>query len=238
MCTDFYDTFGLKIHHMEFSTRPEKSVGSDAMWETAQRLMREVMAEDEIEDIVNEGDGAFYGPKFDFHLEDSMGRTWQCGTIQLDFAQPENFELEYINEKGEKVRPIMIHRVLYGSIERFLGILIENYAGVLPLWLSPEPVRLIPIADRHVEYAEKVSGMLNKEGVDATVDSRGETMQSRIRDAEMQKIPYVLVVGDKETDSETVSVRPHGKKDTGMVEVNEFITLTKKEIRTKEHAKK
>lgn len=238
LCRDFYDTFGMKVHHMEFSTRPEKSVGSDAMWENAQRIMREVMAEDDIEDIVNEGDGAFYGPKFDFHLEDSMGRTWQCGTIQLDFAQPENFELEYINEKGEKVRPIMIHRVLYGSIERFLGILIENYAGVLPLWLSPEPVRIIPIADRHLEYADKVADMLKKEGVDATVDGRGETMQSRIRDAEMQKIPYVLVVGDKEAENDTVSVRPHGKKDTGMIAVKEFITLTKKEIRTKEHAKK
>lgn len=236
MCMEFYATFGLEIDHMEFSTRPDNSVGTDEMWERAERIMREVMKEDDIEDRINEGDGAFYGPKFDFHLKDSMGRTWQCGTIQLDFAQPENFDLEYIDENGEKVRPTMIHRVLYGSIERFIGILLENYGGVLPAWIAPEPARLIPIADRHVEFAESVAEKLKKDGAYASVDSRGETMQSRIRDAEMEKIPYILVVGDKEVDNDTVSVRPHGKKDTGMVSVDEFRTLIKEEIRNKEHA--
>jgi threonyl-tRNA synthetase len=236
MCKEFYSTFGLEIDHMEFSTRPENSVGTDEMWERAEAIMSEVMKEDDIEDQINEGDGAFYGPKFDFHLKDSMGRTWQCGTIQLDFAQPENFDLEYIDESGNKVRPTMIHRVLYGSVERFIGILLENYGGVLPVWISPEPVRIIPIAERHEDFADDIAKVLKKDGVYASADSRGETMQSRIRDAELEKIPYVLVIGDKEVDNDTVSVRPHGKKDTGMVSVGEFRTLIKQEIKNKKHA--
>ncbi|MDD3661961.1 MAG: threonine--tRNA ligase [Candidatus Dojkabacteria bacterium] len=238
LCLEFYKTFGLSVHHIELSTRPEKSVGSDEAWEKAEDIMRQVLTEVKIEYQINEGDGAFYGPKFDFHLEDSVGRTWQCGTIQLDFAQPENFELEYIDEKGEKQRPIMIHRVLYGSIERFVGILLENYGGILPLWISPEPVRIIPIADRHTVYARDVETRLKKAGVAVTVDTRGETMQARIRDAELQKVPYVLVVGDKEQENDTISVRPHGKKDTGMVGVPDFIKMVKKEIKSKAYAKK
>ena len=236
LCLDFYAAFGMKVHHIELSTRPEKSTGSDEIWEKAESIMREVMEEEGIKKQINEGEGAFYGPKFDFQLSDSMGRTWQCGTIQLDFAQPENFDLEYIDEKGEKSRPIMIHRVVYGSIERFLGVLLENYEGVLPFWIAPEQVRIVPISDRHTEYAENIRQKLKKVKIDATVDDRGETMQSRIRDAELEKIPYILVVGDKEQDSESVAVRPHGKKDTGMVSVEEFIKLTTKEIRTKTHA--
>lgn len=236
LCKEFYTTFGLEIDHMEFSTRPENSVGTDEMWERAESIMTEVMKEDEIEDQINEGDGAFYGPKFDFHLKDSMGRTWQCGTIQLDFAQPENFDLEYVDENGEKVRPTMIHRVLYGSVERFIGILLENNGGVLPVWISPEPVRIIPIADRHEEFAVQMVKRLKKDGVHASIDSRGETMQSRIRDAELEKIPYVLVIGDKEVDNNAVSVRPHGRKDTGMVSAEEFQTLIKMEIKNKKHA--
>ncbi|MBN2100569.1 threonine--tRNA ligase [Candidatus Dojkabacteria bacterium] len=238
LCLDFYKTFGLEVHHIELSTRPEKSIGSDEVWETAEKIMKEVLKEEGIVSKINEGDGAFYGPKFDFHLADSMGRTWQCGTIQLDFAQPENFNLEYTDESGEKQRPIMIHRVVYGSIERFLGILIENYGGVFPLWLAPEQVRVIPISDKHEKYSHEAKQRLEKNGISVTVDSRSETMQSRIRNAEIEKIPYVLVVGDKEEENGTVSVRPHGKKDTGMVDLDEFITSIKKEIETKENGGK
>lgn len=235
LCVDFYKTFDLPLHHIELSTRPEKSTGSDEIWEKAESLMRQVLEEEHIPHRINEGDGAFYGPKFDFHLQDSVGRTWQCGTIQLDFAQPENFDLDYIDEKGEKARPVMIHRVVYGSIERFMGILLENCGGVLPLWLSPEPVRIVPIADRHEVYADKIAEKLKKVGIVATVDTRGETMQHKIRDAEVQKVPYVVVVGDKERETSTVSVRPHGKKDTGMVDVRVFIKIIQEEIKTKTH---
>ena len=238
LCIEFYDAFGLEVDHIELSTRPERSVGSGEIWEKAENIMMEVLKEGKIEHRINEGDGAFYGPKFDFHLKDSMGRTWQCATIQLDFAQPENFDLEYIDEEGEKVRPIMIHRVVYGSLERFFAILLEDSGGVLPLWLAPEQVRIIPIADRHEIYAEKVQKRLKRVGIDVTVDNRGETMQSRIRDAEMQKIPYMLVVGDKESKSDTVAVRPHGKKDTGMVDVGDFTKMIKEEIRTKKNGER
>jgi threonyl-tRNA synthetase len=211
LCLEFYDAFGLEVAHIELSTRPERSVGSDEIWEKAEVIMREV---------------------------DSMGRTWQCATIQLDFAQPENFDLEYIDEQGEKVRPIMIHRVVYGALERFFAILLEDCGGILPLWLAPEQVRIVPIADRHEEYAGRVEKRLKQGGIDVTVDNRGETMQSRIRDAEMQKIPYVLIVGDKEEGNDTVSVRPHGKKDTGMVEAGSFLKMIKEEIRTKKNAER
>jgi threonyl-tRNA synthetase len=234
---EMYETFGLEIERIDLSTRPDRSTGTDEMWERAEKIMNEVLSEEKIEHKINEGDGAFYGPKFDFQLKDSVGRSWQCGTIQLDFAQPENFQLEYIDENGEKVRPIMIHRAAYGSVERFLAVLVEHYGGVLPLWLSPEPIRIIPISDRHEEYARKIEAKLKKSGVDATVDARGETMQSRIRNAELEKVPYVLVVGDKELENDTVSVRPHGRKDEGMVAVSEFVKLISKEIEEKSYAK-
>ncbi len=235
LCVDFYKTFNLPLHHIELSTRPEKSIGSDEVWERAESIMRQVLEEEHIPHQINEGDGAFYGPKFDFHLRDSVGRTWQCGTIQLDFAQPENFNLEYIDENGQKVRPVMIHRVVYGSIERFFGILLENCGGKLPLWLSPEPVRIIPIADRHERYADKLAEKLKKANILATVDGRSETMQHKIRDAEIEKVPYVVVIGDKERDNGTVSVRPHGKKDTGMLEIKAFIKMIQEEISSKGH---
>lgn len=232
---DFYETFDLDIDHIELSTRPEKSIGSDEVWESAETIMKDVLKEEKIDHQINEGDGAFYGPKFDFHLSDCMGRTWQCGTIQLDFAQPENFDLEYIDEDGEKKRPIMLHRVVYGSIERFLGILIENYGGSFPLWLAPEQMRIIPISDKHIDYADEVCAKLKGEGFKANVDGRSETMQSRIRDAELEKVPYVLVVGDKEKDNDTVSVRPNGQKDQGMIDLEEYIKIMKKERKEKQN---
>lgn len=235
LCIDFYKTFNLPLDHIELSTRPEKSTGSDEVWERAESIMKEVLKEEGIPHQINEGDGAFYGPKFDFHLKDSVGRTWQCGTIQLDFAQPENFNLEYIDEKGEKAQPVMIHRVVYGSIERFIGILLENCGGNLPLWLSPEPLRIIPISDRHASYARKIAEKLKKVKIAVTVDARSETMQYKIRDAELQKVPYVAVVGDKELDNNTISVRPHGKKDMGMVKVSDFVKIIQEEIKNKGH---
>jgi threonyl-tRNA synthetase len=235
LCLEFYDTFGLKLHHIELSTKPENAIGSDEVWETAENIMMDILKEEDIEHKINEGDGAFYGPKFDFHLSDSMGRTWQCATIQLDFAQPENFDLEYVDEDGEKQRPVMIHRVIYGSIERFVAILLEHYEGLLPLWLAPEQIRVIPISQKHVEYANKVSDKFKAKGILVSVDDKDDTMQSKIRNAEIEKIPYMLVVGDKEIDTNTVSVRPLRKKDQGMVKTDEFLKLILKEIKNKEH---
>ncbi len=235
LCLDFYKTFGLNLHHIELSTKPDNAIGSDEVWENAESIMKEILEEEKIEHVINEGEGAFYGPKFDFHLSDAMGRTWQCATIQLDFAQPENFDLEYIDENGEKQRPVMIHRVVYGAVERFVGILLEHYVGNLPLWLAPEQVRLIPIAERHVDYAKKVMKKYEKKGIVITIDERNDTMQSRIRDAELERVPYMLVVGDKEIENKTVSVRPLTKKNQGMVDTEEFLKIILKEIKNKEH---
>ena len=212
---EVYEKFGLEIDHIELSTRPEKSTGSDEIWERAESTMKEILAENNIEHQINEGDGAFYGPKFDFHLKDAIGRTWQCGTIQLDFAQPENFDLTYIDEKGEKVRPVMLHRVIFGAIERFLGVYIENIAGVFPVWLAPVQVRVLPIADRHNDYAAKVLGELKAGGVRVELDDRTESIGKKIREAEMQKIPYMLIVGDKEIEADKVAVRRYGEGDKG-----------------------
>ncbi len=230
LCFDFYKRFGLEIDTIELSTMPENHIGDVKIWEKAEATMKEILKEEGIVHDIHEGEGAFYGPKFDFKVKDSLGRSWQCATIQLDFLQPENFDLEYIDKDGSKVRPVMLHRVIYGSIERFLGVLLEHYAGVLPLWLAPEQMRIIPIADRHERYAKQVEEILSHEGFDVSVDNRSETMQARVRDAEMQKIPYVLVVGDKEQEHKSVAVRPHGQKDTGMVALPEFIKLTKAEV--------
>lgn len=235
LCFEIYETCGLKIDHIELSTRPEKSIGSDEVWERAEEIMRQVLEEKRIKHQINEGDGAFYGPKFDFHLRDSVGRTWQCGTIQLDFAQPENFDLEYITSKGNKERPVMIHRTIYGSLERFLGILIEHYAGTFPVWLAPVQVVVIPISDRHTDYARKVISdlRLTINGLRADLDDRDETMQAKIRDAQLQKIPYMLIVGDKEEKAGTVSERGRSGKDYGQIKINEFVANIKKEIEEK-----
>lgn len=223
LCFEVYKKFGLEIDHIELSTRPEKSTGSDEAWEMAESTMKEILAENKIEHKINPGDGAFYGPKFDFHLKDAIGRTWQCGTIQLDFAQPENFDLFYVDDNGEKTRPIMIHRVIYGAIERFLGIYIENVAGVFPVWLAPIQVIVLPISDKHGKYAHKISQELKDNGVRVEIDERSESVGRKIRDAEIMKIPFMLVVGDKEVEAKKVAVRKYGEGDLGQKDVSEVI---------------
>ncbi len=230
---EIYKTFDLELSHIELSTRPEKSIGSDEIWQKAENTMKETIQEEQIIYEINEGDGAFYGPKIDFHLKDSVGRTWQCATIQLDFAQPENFELYYTDEKGGKVRPVMIHRTVLGSLERFLGILIEHYAGKLPLWLAPDQIAIIPIADRHVKYADDIADKLKEKGFSCFVNKDNDTMQSRIRESELMKIPYTLVVGDKEEETQTVSIRPAGKKELGIMKLEELLKILKEEIISK-----
>ena len=225
LCFEIYETFGLEIDHIELSTRPENSIGSDEVWERAETVMREVLKEKKVVHQINEGDGAFYGPKFDFHLKDSIGRTWQCATIQLDFAQPENFDLKYVTPEGTKERPVMIHRTIYGSLERFMGVLIEHYAGEFPVWLAPVQVVVIPISKRHVEYAKSVVAAFARPGltnIRGQTDDRDETMQAKIRDAQLQKIPYMLIVGDKEEKSSTVSVRLRTGEDLKSMPLEKF----------------
>ncbi|MCX6812693.1 MAG: threonine--tRNA ligase [Candidatus Berkelbacteria bacterium] len=223
LCFEVYKKFDLEIDHIELSTRPEKSTGSDEAWETAEKTMKEILAENKIEHKINEGDGAFYGPKFDFHLRDAIGRTWQCGTIQLDFAQPENFDLSYIDEKGEKVRPVMIHRVIYGAIERFLGIYLENTAGILPVWLVPTQAIILPISNKHFDYSGEIMAKLETAGIRAEIDDRNESIGKKIREAEMQKIPYMLIIGDKEIIANKVALRKLGAGDKGQVKISEII---------------
>lgn len=215
LCFEVYEKFGMKVDHIELSTRPEKSVGSAEVWEKAEATMKEILAENKIEHKINEGDGAFYGPKFDFHLKDAIGRSWQCGTIQLDFANPETFDLVYIDEKGDKVRPVMIHRVVYGAVERFLGVYIENVAGAFPAWLAPVQAIILPISDKHLEYAKKVSDELKEKGIRVEIDERTESIGRKIRESEMQKVPYMLIVGDKEIEANKVAVRKYGEGDKG-----------------------
>ena len=209
-----YKLFGFK-YHVELSTRPEDSMGSDEDWEMATDGLRSALDEMGLDYVVNEGDGAFYGPKIDFHLVDAIGRTWQCGTIQLDFQLPQRFELEYIGADGEKHRPIMIHRVAFGSIERFIGILIEHFAGAFPTWLAPVQVKVLPISDKYMDYAEKVKAALDAENIRVEVDTRSEKIGYKIREAQKNKIPYMLVVGQKEEEDGVVSVRSRFKGDEG-----------------------
>jgi len=233
LCFEIYDTFGLELDHLELSTRPEKSIGSDEIWEQAEQTMREVLKENNIAHQINEGDGAFYGPKFDFHLKDTIGRTWQCATIQLDFAQPENFALEYIAEDGSKQRPVMIHRTIYGSIERFLGILVEHYAGAFPLWLSPTQVKIIPVSDQFLDYAGKVKKELDAHNIRVEIDDRTESVGKKISDNIKDKTPYALVVGEKEIESQQLAVRTRGKKEIENMEVERFVEKLRKEITNK-----
>ena len=229
---EVYSLFGFK-YHVELSTRPEDSMGSDEDWELATDALRGALDDLGLPYVVNEGDGAFYGPKIDFHLQDSIGRTWQCGTIQLDFQLPLRFDLEYTGADGEKHRPIMIHRVAFGSIERFIGILIEHFAGAFPTWLSPVQVKVLPISDKYMEYAESVLADLKETGIRAELDSRAEKIGYKIREAQMQKIPYMLVVGAKEEESGLVSVRSRFEGDEGQKPLSEFITSIQKEIKEK-----
>ena len=224
-----YSLFGFK-YHVELSTRPEDSMGSDEEWELATNSLQGALDDLGLDYVINEGDGAFYGPKIDFHLVDAIGRTWQCGTIQLDFQLPQRFELEYIGADGEKHRPIMIHRVCFGSIERFIGILIEHFAGAFPTWLAPVQVKVLPISEKYEEYAKSVKAALDAADIRAEIDLRSEKIGYKIREAQGQKIPYMLVVGQKEQADGTVSVRSRFKGDEGAEDLNVFIANIKAEI--------
>ena len=232
LINEVYTLFGFK-YHVELSTRPEDSMGSDEDWEMATEGLRSALDELGLDYVVNEGDGAFYGPKIDFHLVDAIGRTWQCGTIQLDFQLPQRFELEYQGADGEKHRPIMIHRVAFGSIERFIGILIEHFAGAFPTWLAPVQVKVLPISDKFAEYGEKVRKQLDDAGIRVELDTRSEKIGYKIREAQMQKIPYMLIVGQKEQEEGLVAVRSRFEGDEGQKSLEAFIQDVKEEIRTK-----
>ena len=225
-----YSLFGFE-YHLELSTKPEDSMGSDEIWETATTALKEAMDEEGLSYQINEGDGAFYGPKIDFHLTDCLGRTWQCGTIQLDFLMPEKFDISYIGEDGEKHRPVMIHRVVFGSIERFIGILTEHFAGAYPTWLSPVQVRLMSITDRQLPYIEEICEKMKARGIRAEVDSRNEKIGYKIRESVSQKIPYSLIAGDKEVENGEISVRRLGQGDLGSKNVDELIETILTEIK-------
>ena len=228
LINEVYTLFGFK-YHVELSTRPENSMGSDEDWNNATEALREALDDMGFAYVVNEGDGAFYGPKIDFHLEDSIGRTWQCGTIQLDFQLPQRFEMEYVGEDGAKHRPIMVHRVVFGSIERFIGILIEHFAGKFPVWLSPTQVKILPITDKQEEYVNGLSKKLKEAGVRVVVDNRNEKIGYKIREAQMEKVPYMLVVGEKEAAEGLVAVRRRDGEQS-VVSADEFLAILKKEI--------
>ena len=219
-----YQTFGFS-YHIELSTMPEDHMGAIEDWDMATEALKDAIVELGYDYEINEGDGAFYGPKLDFHLTDCLGRTWQCGTIQLDFQLPERFELEYVGADGEKHRPIMIHRVVFGSIERFIGILIEHFAGALPFWLSPEQIRVLPVTDRAKEWGEEIVKTLSDKGFRVEMDGRNEKIGYKIREAQLQKIPFMLVIGDKEVEAKTVSVRSREEGDKGAMELGELIAL-------------
>ena len=229
---EVYKIFGF-TYHVELSTRPENSMGSDEDWELATKGLVQALDELQLDYVINEGDGAFYGPKIDFHLNDALGRTWQCGTIQLDFQLPQRFELEYIGEDGEKHRPIMIHRVVYGALERFIGLLIENFAGAFPLWLAPEQVRILSLTDRNNNYASSIREKLVQEGIRVECDLRNEKIGYKIREALTMKVPYLIIVGDEEEKSKTISIRGRGfESKTGII-LSEFIIRLQNEIKSK-----
>lgn len=229
---DFYNVFGFK-YHVELSTRPEDSMGSDEQWEMATNALKEALDAKGMDYKINEGDGAFYGPKIDFHLEDSIGRTWQCGTIQLDFQMPQRFDLNYIGADGEKHRPVMIHRVVFGSIERFIAILTEHFAGAFPTWLSPVQVKILPLIDKHHQFAEEVKAALEAKGIRVEVDFRNEKIGYKIREAQLEKVPYMLVIGDKEMENRAVAVRSRKDGDLGAMPLNDFIDKIVEEVNTK-----
>ena len=225
-----YSQFGLK-YHVELSTKPDNAMGDDAIWEAATEALRNAIEAKGIPYVINPGDGAFYGPKLDYHIEDSLGRTWQCGTIQLDMNLPERFQIEYVGEDGQKHRPIMIHRACFGSMERFIGILTEHYAGAFPTWMAPVQVIILPISEKHVEYAKELAKQMHRDYVRVEVDDRSEKIGYKIRQAQMAKVPYMLVVGDKEVEEGTVNVRKHGGDELGSVPFEEFFNSIKIEIK-------
>ena len=229
---EVYDTLGFK-YNVELSTRPEDSMGSDEEWNMAERSLKEALDEGGLDYKINEGDGAFYGPKIDFHIEDSLGRSWQCGTIQLDFQLPQRFELEYIGSDGGKHRPIVIHRVIFGSIERFIGILIEHFAGKFPVWLSPIQVKVLPISDSFMEYGHEVIDKLRKYGIRCEIDNRSEKIGYKIREARNERVPYMIIIGEKEENDKTISVRSRDNGDEGAVDLNSFIDRVTSEIKNR-----
>ncbi len=232
---DVYRAFGFK-YHVELSTKPENAIGDDEMWEQATEALRKALEIKGLDYVVNEGDGAFYGPKIDFHLEDSLGRTWQCATIQLDFAMPERFDLVYIDENNERKRPVMLHRVLYGALERFIAILTEHTAGAFPTWLAPVQVQVIPVNDEVLPYAQEVADRLFAEGIRVEVDRRDEKMGKKIREAQLQQVPYMLIVGKKEQESGQVSVRHRRQGDLGALDVQAFLEQIQEEIAEKKNS--
>lgn len=229
---EVYDTLGFK-YNVELSTRPEDSMGSDEEWNMAERSLKEALDEGGLDYKINEGDGAFYGPKIDFHIEDSLGRSWQCGTIQLDFQLPQRFELEYIGSDGGKHRPIVIHRVIFGSIERFIGILIEHFAGKFPVWLSPIQVKVLPISDSFMEYGHEVIDKLRKYGIRCEIDNRSEKIGYKIREARNERVPYMIIVGEKEKNNGNISLRSRDMGEEGSTSLEEFITRVLKEDQEK-----
>lgn len=229
---EVYDTLGFK-YNVELSTRPEDSMGSDEEWNMAERSLKEALDEGGLDYKINEGDGAFYGPKIDFHIEDSLGRSWQCGTIQLDFQLPQRFKLEYIGSDGGKHRPIVIHRVIFGSIERFIGILIEHFAGKFPVWLSPIQVKVLPISDSFMEYGHEVIDKLRKYGIRCEIDNRSEKIGYKIREARNERVPYMIIVGEKEKNHGNISLRSRDMGEEGSTSLEEFITRVLKEDQEK-----
>ena len=230
MVNNIYEVFGFKDYHLELSTRPADRIGTDAMWDEAELQLEKAMKENGLDYKINPGDGAFYGPKIDFHIKDALERTWQCATIQLDFAMPELFDLYYMGEDNQKHRPIMLHRVVLGSLERFIGILIENYGGNLPLWLAPVQVIILPISDKVSEYAENIFNSLRKEGLRAEIDSRVESLDKKIRNAELGKIPAMIIIGEKEKESGTVSLRKKSGGDIRGIELKELVSMIKENM--------
>jgi threonyl-tRNA synthetase len=232
ICTaidELYERFGFDDVRVELSTRPEKSIGTDEQWQRAEHALREALARQGREYDVSPGEGTFYGPKIDFHITDALGRSWQCGTCQLDFQMPERFELAYTGADNAEHRPVLIHRALLGSMERFAGILIEHYGGRFPLWLAPVQALVLPVADRHNERAAEIAVRLRSSGLRAGVDDRTESVGRKIRDAELSKAPYMLVIGDKEIESEAVSVRHHGDGDLGAIGLEEVVERMREE---------
>jgi threonyl-tRNA synthetase len=228
----FYDKLGLSLDHVELSTRPEKRIGSDKIWDKTEKILENVLKKLKMKYKINEGDGAFYGPKIDYHIKDSLGRTWQTGTIQLDMAMPERFELEYTDKDNKKKRPVMLHRTLMGSLERFLGILLEHTSGRLPTWLAPIQVRVLSFTDRNVDYAKKIIQKIGEEIPNARIDADFDqkTVQAKVKDAEIMRVPYIIVVGDKEEKEKTIAVRTRGNNKIETVKIDGFIEKIKKEI--------
>lgn len=234
MYKKMYGVFGLE-YHVELSTRPENSMGSDELWEISTNALREAIERTGVPYQINEGDGAFYGPKLDFHVQDSLGRTWQCGTIQMDMQLPERFDVNYIGEDGEKHRAVMLHRAGYGSLERFIGILIEHFAGAFPTWIAPVQVKVIPVTEKHMDYAKSVAKTLSESNIRVELEEANETLGYKIRKAQMEKVPYMLIVGDKEEKSHTVSIRSRKDGDKGSMMVPMFIAGLMQEIKSREY---